>query len=118
MPGTWQTISKRKKEEQSSRIPQAWLLPDSSKPAADVNNVLDVPRKCGLLNEQELNITEAYDATALVERLSKGQMKSVDVVKAFCKVHWTLIMKTGKQRLIPPMNTEGSNSSPTDQLPH
>ena len=48
-------------------------------------SVLDVPRTCGILTEKELDITENYDATALVEKMAKGEFKSVEVVTAFCK---------------------------------
>jgi hypothetical protein len=84
MPEQWQSISKRKKKQQASRIPKEWLLPANT--ASNSNNVLDIPRKCGLLSEKELNITEAYDATDLVQKLGRGELKSVDVVTAFCKV--------------------------------
>jgi len=46
---------------------------------------MDVPRTCGILSEKELDITENYDATALVEKMAKGEFKSVEVVTAFCK---------------------------------
>jgi amidase len=84
MPEQWQSISKRKLEQQASRIPQEWLL--STPSAGEGNNVLHVPRDCGLLSHTDLEITEAKDATALVEKLARGELKSVDVVKAFCKV--------------------------------
>jgi amidase len=86
MSGQWQAISKRKLEQQASRIPNQWLLSSKLKNTAGVINVLDIPRKCGLLSNKELEITEAQDATALVQRLSHGELTSVDVVKAFCKV--------------------------------
>jgi amidase len=86
MPESWQSISKRKKEQQASRIPKEWMLPSEFKPVADVFNVQDIPRKCGILDEMDLDITENYDATALVEELAKGRLKSVDATRAFCKV--------------------------------
>jgi amidase len=84
MPEQWESISKRKKEEQASRIPKDWLPPRSIAPVS--SNVLPIPRLSGLLSERELDITEAYDATYLIKKLAKGQLKSVDVVTAFCKV--------------------------------
>jgi amidase len=86
MPESWQSVSKRKKEQQASRIPKEWLLVAEFKPSAGTLNVLDIPRKCGILDEKDLEITENYDATALVEELAKGRLKSVDVTRAFCKV--------------------------------
>lgn len=84
MPDQWQSISKRKKEEQASRIPSGWLPNRSTAPIK--KSVLSIPRISVVLNEKELDITEAYDATYLVKKLAKGQLKSVDVVTAFCKV--------------------------------
>jgi amidase len=87
MPEQWQSISRRKLEHQASCIPQEWLLPARFTSAAGaVNNVVNVPRECGLLTDVDLEITEARDATALVEKLAKGELKSADVVRAFCKV--------------------------------
>ncbi|RDI83200.1 hypothetical protein Vi05172_g6927 [Venturia inaequalis] len=85
MSESWQSISKRKKEQQASRIPKEWLLPAETSPPPGTSNVLDIPRKCGILDEQDLKITENYDATALVEELAAGRLKSVDVTRAFCK---------------------------------
>lgn len=84
MPETWQSIAKRKQEQLQASIPKEWLL--ETKPGANRNNYLDIPRECGLLSDQELDITERHDATALVQELVQGRLKSVDVVRAFCKV--------------------------------
>jgi len=83
---SWQSISKRKKEQQASRIPKEWLLPAEFIPSSGTLDVLDIPRKCGILDKQDLQITENYDATDLVEEMAKGRLKSVDVTRAFCKV--------------------------------
>jgi amidase len=86
MPEKWQLVSWQKKDEQASRIPKGWLLSSSAPP--DSTNYIEVPRKCGLLNDQELEITEKYDATALALEISNRRLKSFDVVKAFCKVYY------------------------------
>jgi amidase len=83
MASTWESISARKKQEQQSRIPQAYILPATFKPGR--NNVLDAPRKCDLLTAKELNITEAYDATALAAEIATGRLTSLQVTEAFCK---------------------------------
>lgn len=85
MPNMWIAIAQRKKEEQASRIPEAWLLPPRATFAPTTTNVLDLPRTCGLLSEQELRITENYDATGLLAELVSGRIKSEDVTRAFCK---------------------------------
>ncbi|KAF1918102.1 amidase signature domain-containing protein [Ampelomyces quisqualis] len=84
----WQELAKSKRESAFARIPTDWILPTtltSQYTETTGLNVLDVPRTCGLLTEQELAITEDHDATALVELMSTGKLKSVDVVTAFCK---------------------------------
>jgi amidase len=84
----WQELAKSKKESVAAKIPKGWLLPPTltlQYNETSTLNVLDVPRTCGLLTKQELAITEDHDATALVQLMSKGELKSVDVVKAFCK---------------------------------
>lgn len=79
----WQSIARRKRQEQSNLISEVWKL--KTRPASNRNNVLAVPRECGLLSSQEIEITEKYDATALVKELATKRLKSVDVVTAFCK---------------------------------
>jgi amidase len=79
----WQSIARRKQQEQTNAIPQSWTL--KTRPAAKRNNVLAVPRECGVLSTRDIEITEKYDATALVKELAAKRLKSVDVVTAFCK---------------------------------
>ena len=77
----WRAIAARKEQEQLARIPQSWRLD----PECPRTNLLEVPRTCDILNERELRITEYKDATALLEDLTTGRQRSVDVVTAFCK---------------------------------
>lgn len=79
----WQSIARRKQQEQLDSIPKDWIL--KTRPAASRNNVLAIPQECGLLSAQEIELTERYDATALVGELAAKRLKSVDVVTAFCK---------------------------------
>lgn len=79
----WREIAARKKAEQQARIPQAWLLPDSTD--LNQNNILQVPHQCGILTEIELQITEDFDATELVDELANGNLTSEAVATAFCK---------------------------------
>lgn len=82
-PQPWRDIAARKKAEQLDRIPEAWRLPDSTD--SNQNNILQVPRESGILNEVELQITEDYDATELVDELANGNLTSEAVATAFCK---------------------------------
>ncbi|KAF2442990.1 acetamidase [Karstenula rhodostoma CBS 690.94] len=85
IPARWQLVAWQKKDEQYARIPSNWRIPHDRLPAANATNYLDIPRKCGILSEEELRITEGYDATALAEAIRARKLKSVDVARAFCK---------------------------------
>jgi amidase len=82
MTSSWQSISRRKKQEQLSRIPKEYVLPGNFFGRI---NILGVPRSCGLLTSQQLHITENFDATALAKEIKDGSLTSVEVAEAFCK---------------------------------
>ncbi|CAG7962777.1 unnamed protein product [Penicillium olsonii] len=48
-------------------------------------NVMGIPRSCGLLTETELELTEKYDATALVTMLANGKVSAEALLTAFRK---------------------------------
>lgn len=84
----WRTLAASKRSAVANKIPSDWRLPSSQTAQyveTSTSSVLDVPRTCGLLTEKELELTENYDATALVEMMVKGEVKSIEVVTAFCK---------------------------------
>lgn len=68
----------------SANIPEEWYLPQDliDNPPKDVSNI---PNTCGLLSAQELEITEAHDATSLAEAIAARKYTAVTVVKAFIK---------------------------------
>lgn len=74
----WQIVSAAKREQNAAKIPKEWRLPESIlgtvNHEADLN-VLDVPRKCGILSEKEVELTEKYDATGLLEKMASGQVR-------------------------------------------
>lgn len=80
MPVKWEDLASDKRTRIASSIPSEWKVDTSSSP----DNVLSVPKSCGLLSSQELEITES-SAVDLVARLAKGELKSYDVTLAFCK---------------------------------
>lgn len=85
---TWETVASTYRSETTAKIPKDWLLPSSvtsSFSETSVQNVLDIPRTCGILTEEEIEITEKYDAITLARLLGEGIVKSVDVTRAFCK---------------------------------
>lgn len=87
MPSTttsWQDIHQAKKRQQLASIPPEWLLHTK----VDVDKAQDlrsVVAQSGLLSPEELDITEAYDATGLVEAMAAGQLRAETVVTAYCK---------------------------------
>jgi len=84
----WKTISQRKRDSNASKIPADWKLSKEILEKYDPEShqsVLDVPRTCGVLSEKEVEITEKYDGMALLEKLARGELSSVEVVTAFCK---------------------------------
>lgn len=85
---TWQEKAEIKRNQVAAAIPQEWRLPENliqRMTEHDPTNILGIPGRCGILNKQELNITENYDATALLENLASGQFTAVEVTTAFSK---------------------------------
>ena len=84
----WQDIVAKKRAECASHLPDEWRLPSSTlekiSPQSPIS-VLDVPAKCGLLSAKELDITEKYDAVALVDKMVSKELSSSEVTLAFCK---------------------------------
>lgn len=63
-PPEYEASRKALLEDFASKVPEELRLsPDLIKNAP--RNVTDIPRQCGLLSPEEINITENYDATAL-----------------------------------------------------
>ncbi|PYH42853.1 putative general amidase [Aspergillus saccharolyticus JOP 1030-1] len=85
---TWQQKVQAKQAAAAAKIPAEWRLPAHLLATADPvspENVLSVPRDCGLLTERELAITETVDATALLAQIAAGKYSAVEVTTAFCK---------------------------------
>lgn len=82
---SWQDLVARKQRECHEKIPGEWIL---SKDLLAVPRRLieyDLPRRCGLLSELELDLTENYTAAQLLAKLASGQTSSLVVTTAFCK---------------------------------
>lgn len=85
---SWEAKSQKYREAAAAKIPEAWRLPrEMTTGLGPTSNrgVLDIPRKCGILTERELDLTEHYDVVSLVEMLSNGTVSSLEVTTAFCK---------------------------------
>ncbi|KAL4784127.1 amidase signature domain-containing protein [Aspergillus varians] len=82
----WQQKAHRKREEFAGKIPPQWRVSTELLDKAEfLDNILDIPRQTGILNERELDITESSDATALLGRLGSGEVTALEVAIAFCK---------------------------------
>jgi amidase len=78
---SWREIAAKKKQEQIDCLPKDWLIelpPDSQL------DVLSVPRQCGLLTEEELEITECH-IEHLLSNLASAKWSSYQVTSAFYK---------------------------------
>jgi amidase len=75
----WATIAQAKQQRNLDSIPNEWRI----KPVESVH-VMDIPGSCGILNADELKITDT-PAQDLVAQMRKGGLKSYDVVLAFAK---------------------------------
>lgn len=90
---SWEVVAAAHRAKQQEAIPAKWTL--SAEQLSELKNAgaptegrlveLDVARKSGLLSENELNITEKFTATALLEKLAAQELSSEEVVEAFCK---------------------------------
>lgn len=83
---TWETLVQKKQADAAAKIPAAWRLPSNFTNISETAsvNVIDVPRRCGLLSAKQLEITGKYDATALLEKIHRQELTSYEVVEAFC----------------------------------
>ncbi|OGM45382.1 general amidase-B [Aspergillus bombycis] len=84
----WETKVAEKRKQLEREIPQDWLLNATFLSQLPSNGHLieaDIPRHSGLLSEEELDITERYTATQLLQKLAWGEVTSLAVTTAFCK---------------------------------
>lgn len=77
---SWEERAADKRSRIAESIPQEWRI--KTLPTDD--NVMDYPKKSGIMTDEELSITES-SATELVARLAAGQLTSAAVTTAFCK---------------------------------
>ncbi|KAM0505893.1 hypothetical protein ACHAQF_002999 [Verticillium nonalfalfae] len=83
-PETYLDRAAAKRAHQLAQIPAEWRLASipsvSSAPSA-----LAYIRSHGLLTTEELHITETCDAAVLLHKLARGELSSLQVVRAFAK---------------------------------
>ena len=84
----WRTTVAQKREQLASAVPSEWRLDDKLLASLPQNANLieaDIPRRSGILSEEELQITETYTAEELLQQLAAGGLSSLAVTTAFCK---------------------------------
>lgn len=106
---TWQAIAAKKRESAYEKIPNEWRLSTEKLEGlgqASNANVLNIPRESGILSARELEITEKYDAVALLEQLASGKFSSTEVTLAFSKraAIAQQVVSTSKMQLIVEMH--------------
>lgn len=68
----------------AAKVPREFYIPQSVVDNPP-KNVTAVPRESGILSEQELEITEKYDAVSLAEAIASKKLTAVAVATAFAK---------------------------------
>ncbi|CAF1410002.1 unnamed protein product [Rotaria sordida] len=71
-------------EIRDASIPKDSLL-GNALPGSSLLDVSNIPRQCGLLSNDEINITENYTATQLVTLMALGQLTAEQVLRAYLK---------------------------------
>ncbi|PNS18380.1 hypothetical protein CAC42_6197 [Sphaceloma murrayae] len=66
------------------KVPQEYRLPEKLIKEAP-KDVTAIPRTCGILTEEELHITDSYDAVELAAIIARRKYTAETVVRAFCK---------------------------------
>lgn len=84
-PSNWQDFVAQKQRECGQKIPREWVLSGDILDRPPRLLEYDLPRRSGLLSENELDITENYTASQLLVKLASGRVSSLDVTTAFCK---------------------------------
>jgi amidase len=77
----WQHVAAARRSLIDSRIPPEWRVPEE---LLKNKNLVDLPRKCGILTEEELSITESR-AVEIMTANQAGKISAVDTTRAFCK---------------------------------
>ena len=85
----WSTLVAEKQKECQQKIPEPWRLSPEhlstfTRPGIDLI-AANACRKCGIMSELELNITENFTATELVQQLATRKISALDATTAFCK---------------------------------
>lgn len=89
----WEVKAAAKRSRTSDCIPKDWRLSTdflsqfSTPLETSPHNLfeLDVVKASGILTQKELEITENYNVSELLDKLAKGSLSAVEVTTAFSK---------------------------------
>ena len=87
----WEAIARRKQAYRASKIPTEWHIPSrllaKDPPLLEygAQNVLHIPRECGILSSTEISITEDCSIKSLLSALASQKLTAFEVTAAFCK---------------------------------
>lgn len=81
---TWELLAAKKRASLAASIPSEWQVPDDLLPPSTQADVTTWPKTSGWFTENELAITGST-AAELIQKLASGDLKSLDVTRAFCK---------------------------------
>ncbi|RGP69382.1 hypothetical protein FLONG3_7778 [Fusarium longipes] len=90
MPATtsWKQIAALHRERQVEAVPSEWLLADKQlETLRDGDDLIqsNVVHKSGLLSQKEIDITERFTASELLEKIHRQEITSEEVIVAFSK---------------------------------
>ncbi|KAL8388947.1 hypothetical protein RB595_008914 [Gaeumannomyces hyphopodioides] len=80
----WEVASASKREALAASIPPEWRVPTELLPPDSQQDVTGWPEASGWFTAKEIAITNST-STELLPRLASGDLKCVDVTRAFCK---------------------------------
>lgn len=82
----WEVLVHKKQVEDAAKIPTEWRISDELTKLSETSgiNVLDVPCQSGILSAKQLEITEKYDATDLLDKIHRQELSAYEVTEAFC----------------------------------
>lgn len=87
-PEDWRIAVAEKRKKLEKLIPSEWRLSEDVIASHKANGKLieaNVPRTCSFVSEAEIQITENFTATQLLQKLAAGDLSSLEVTTAFCK---------------------------------
>ena len=83
---SWQPTADARRTKINNAIPTSHRLPPGFLEClTDARNVITIPDCCGVLTQQEIEITSISSATKLLEDIRNRVFTAVEVTTAFCK---------------------------------